>query len=810
MSYDSVEMSAITGVRVSWSNGVSLCRRLRRSDISNLIGWTDRVLLPIKPMKPLDLSDESGYIVAFDTEDFPKRRIVVRQSGRVSIVTSERRPLGTTFTTKINGQVVTDCWDIERPVTLEELEQHVRDFLKTNGAKNWARGRIYLVSHYSPAELRHVSNWTRVVKPENICMIGNDKIHLTTNSLTLVDSFAFFQKGLKAVARFVGMEKIELGKRSDGDDWIGHMDELKKTSPKLFWKYALNDSLILLAAFEKYREFFLSKFQIDVLRVRKVPTAPAIAIRVLRQMMKCAAMKCEVEEVHKERKRSGGAYGWGKDKRIVLHPSQLLIRHMALCSAWGGRREAFGVGLYDRPVITLDFSGHYNRCGIDQPLPNEHTTWFESSDLETIRKCEGFVEIHDWYFPPNTMYPCISQKVELGSRLIASQSGRVARLTVFELRLAIDHFGLRFQSIHGIVFKPSPNEINHPVREFLTTFRQMKDEAKKRCQENGTEPEDDLEYYLAKLMGNALVGKFLQSVEEESEDLYEFLDYVTRDSRLKRQKSRLRKTASFFAPEWSALILGRARALLGYAFDLAGAITGHTDSVTCALDRKRVEKTIKILHDFGGDLEIKYEADGFWILRSSVYIALTKKPDGSWAIKTIEHRDGPSLQEAHHGLPMDHARQFCDPVIRTLNGKPWVPPKLAKRHLAKVTTQVNRGVPLGWEYTTAAIPKLRWDFKRKMPEDFDIERNVFRRFAWTEPYETNEASYFAEKSDVHGRRIITDHRRPSKAELRKRRRIQTNQLRQRGWSYRAIAREVGVSHVTVKRWADKDHVTQNG
>jgi hypothetical protein len=755
-------------------------------------------------MKPIDMSYESAYLVAFDTEDVSKRRIIIRQIGRVSIVTYERRPLGTTFAVNINGQVVTDCWDIERPVTLEELEQHIRDFLKANGAKNWAKGHIYLLTHYSPAELRHVSNWTKVVKPENICMIGNDKIHLTTDSLTLIDSFAFFQKGLKAIARFVGMEKIDIG------DSIKRMDELKTQNPELFWRYALNDSLILLAAFEKYREFFLSKFQIDVLRVRKVPTAPAIAIRVLRQMMKCAAMKCEVEEVHKERKRSGGAYGWGKDKQTVLDPSQLSIRNMALCSAWGGRREAFGVGLYDKPVITLDFSGHYNRCGIDQQLPDERTQWFESSDLETIRKCEGFVEIKDWYFPPNTMYPCVSKKVELGSRLIASRSGSVARLTVFELRVAIDHFGLRFRSIHGIVFYPTPNEINHPVREFLMMFRQMKDEARKRCRESGTEPEDDLEYYLAKLMGNALVGKFLQSVEEESEELHEFLECVAHDSRFKRRKSKLRKTASFFAPEWSALILGRARALLGYAFDLAGAITGHTDSVTCPLDRGRVEKTMQILHDIGGDLEIKYEADGFWILRSSVYIALTKKPDGCWAIKTIEHRDGPDLQEAHHGLPMDHAHQFCDPVIRTLNGEPWVPPKLKKRHLAKVSTQVNRGVPLGWEYATEAIPKLRWDFKRKLPKDFDIEQDVFRRFVWTEPYETNEASYFAEKSEVHSRRVITDNRRPSKTELRKRRQIQAEQLRQRGWSYRAIAREVGVSHVTVKRWTEKKDVTQNG
>ena len=775
---------------------------MKFSEIEELLGWTTRVMSPItKPMVPVDM--ENGIIVAFDCEDFVVNHRLLEQVGRVSITMDEPQLLCYTFAAEINGNVETDYWPRKKDITFADLEKHIREFLRYQGLVNWAKAHIYLITHYAPAELRHIEDWSKNVNREDILIIGDDTIHFSTKGITLIDSIAFFSMGLKSVAKFVGMEKIELGERNDGKPWIEHMDEYRERYPEKFQEYAENDSVILLRAMMKFRAFFLQpQFTVDVLRIRTVPTAPALAMRLLRQRMKYHAMQYKRIEGRRDRKRKGGAYGWNKTSKIILDPDYLPIRHRAMRAYWGGRREAFGCGLYDKPIVSLDFSGHYNQCGINQPLNNCYTKWFETNDVSVIRECEGFVELKDWSFPPNINYPGLAEKIEKGTRLLCCLRGDETIITAFEMRILMDHLGLRFKSAIGRVFHPTSNEIENPVKEFLLEFRKMKDDAKRRCDDAGLTPDEDLDYYNGKLMGNSLIGKFQQAVDDDVETLIQFFEAHTPSKyHPKTRREKGKTTAVYFAPEWAALILGRARGLLAVAFAKAEAITGHTDSIVCPNNPAKIQETIDLMMSLGGSLGRQYEADGFWLLRSSVYIALMRAPDGSWVIKETAQKTGkPKPRIAHHAWSVDKHEDFYQPIIDVINGKPWTPTVLRKRHLAKITTQVVRGIPLGWAYYTEATPNIQWDFKRKLPSDFNIETDVFSKFVWTTPYECGEDAYEEERRAVHMKRIITDCRQPTKTELLARRKNRVRELDKQNWTEQAIADETGVPKSTVHDW----------
>ena len=64
----------------------------------------------------------------------------------------------------------------------------------------------------------------------------------------IIDSFGHWISGLGATARWIGKEKISLdgvGGKSDYY-WKHNMRKLLDKFPEQFWKYALNDSKILM------------------------------------------------------------------------------------------------------------------------------------------------------------------------------------------------------------------------------------------------------------------------------------------------------------------------------------------------------------------------------------------------------------------------------------------------------------------------------------------------------------------------------------------------------------------------------------
>jgi len=51
-----------------------------------------------------------------------------------------------------------------------------------------------------------------------------------------------------------------------------------------------------------------------------------------------------------------------------------------------------------------------------------------------------------------------------------------------------------------------------------------------------------------------------------------------------------------------------------------------------------------------------------------------------------------------------------------------------------------------------------WDYKRELPPDFDIDRDLFTRFAWAPVYDTVRTSRLAE--DIHDRKEVETERGP--------------------------------------------------
>lgn len=750
------------------------------SKITELDNWEEPVLRPLSERTKHAMKQIlNPLIVAWDTEDYGKERKTLKK-GEGEIVWYERFCLGHTFAViNSNGEIQTNKWDIERKVTWEELEAHVREWLKVPNDQI-----IYLLTHLAFAELRHVSNWKDIVKERRgkILIIHEDTVHIRTDTMNVIDTFAFFNKGLKTVAKFVGMEKkMQSPEGKPYEHWIVQMNELKKKYPAVFWEYALNDAEILVKAFHALRNLLWNKFEIEILPrgTRSFPLATVASIGLYifrRDYLKVAASRFETRSEKRERKLESGKYSWRKEPATTLLWSEVQTRLAALYCAMGGRRESAGCGFLESPVTMLDYSGHYNQCGEDQPLPNEFTKWkfIQGKDHEAeILRCEGYVRLYGT--EEKTPFPIVPHQSEDVERLMWVKTNEREWSTICEFREALK-WGLTYKNIEAVCFEVTDNERNHGLANFLRSFRVLKNEAEERCKNAGLDKDEDLQYHMFKLIGNSVIGKFLQAIEQDEEELQEFYGVFRYDKEKKRiflrsgrPKPMHKEVSGFFCPEWSALILGRARAGLGRVFNVAGPnlITGHTDSLVFlkneALKRKLKEET----KDYGilGD---KWDADGFWILRSAFYVALQKKEDGTWAVKLTEAEKPEDRQPitAHHAVAKRCRSEFLKKVLEAINtkGQSWVKPTILKSSsLAKPAMERLYGIPVGSDYIRESEVKLKWDFKRVLTSGFNVEKDCFSKWSdYCHPYTRAKDSFDEEKEVVHRERKIIPRRKLKK------------------------------------------------
>lgn len=751
------------------------------SKIPLLDNWEENVLVPTtRSSKQI----EDPLVVAFDMEDYGIDDEVKKKDGG-KIRYSKRFLLGTTFATlDKDGKSITSIMNDENcKLTIKQIENHIRQWLNLPPDRV-----IYLVSHWDTAEFRHIADWRNLVKKKKarVIIVHDKTIHFQTKSLVVIDSFAFFNKGLPSVAKFVGMEKVEMNVQGKNHQYcIEHMDWVKKEDSEQFWRYAIHDSVVLVQAFTKLRRLFWDRFQVELLNIGMHPTIASIAVYLLRRdYLKSNAAKWIKRMERVERKLKSGKYSPHVVSRTVFDQSDIDIRLSALYNYKGARREAAGCGFFRYPVTMLDVVGSYNKSGIDCPLPNEHTKWVRregKEHIDEILKGVGWVRITNYRHDPNCLYPIVPEQPDYALRLMWALSGPEAYFTTFELRTGMKYFGLKFDTIKAWFFIPTENEINHDLRKFLLVFRVLKDQAKKAG--------DKLLEHIAKLISNSLIGKFMQAIEDDEEFLNEFfglMKFDTREQRLQRRgrpQPAHKQLPSFFAPEWSTLILGHARAILGLGAAITKAITYHTDSLVFPSDSQKEKEVCEVLrNEFGTEMEKKFDADGFWILRSAVYIALKKGKDGKW--EALTNKDD-EVWVAHHAISTDNLEKtFVQPVLDVINGGEWSNPRLKKSSLASAKTEKERGIPMGCDYDREGEIKLKWDYKRILPEGFDITKDVFRSFQLCEPYGNVWMAYVEEDKKIREERGIKVGRQPRSHEPHRPKIYPNSAARQRAYRQR--------------------------
>ena len=724
--------------------------------------WASQVMIP-KIRKPKELLNPT--ILAFDMEDYGELK-VREQKGKKSVTYRKRKPLAVTLAYEDENERM-HIWGErmkDRKWSLFELTKWVLDCLWELKVKP-TNDTIYLISHFAVAEFRHISDWERYEKDSPFIGKGDFmhwradvQVGLKKYKLRIIDSMAYFMRGLDKIAKMVGEKKLKI--EADGKDheyWISHMDELLEKHPDKFWEYAEHDSVVLVKAWRIWRRFFLDIFDQEILN-DWTPTIASVAASLFRSdYLEDPVLPYKIEW-EPAQKRYGDKWEVTQRKVIefVANPELGCIydlRLMAVRSYWGGRREAFGRGLLKEPLTILDFKGHYNRCGQTQPLPMASTKWdwfWKNDDLPKILKREGYVEV-EFKFPDGFKYPCLpvmshggKKTSSLPPRLMfplqtknfGEKNPQPAYFTIFELRIAFRICPELKVIIHRAVgFLPTKTEINNPLRTFLKELEQLKNKAQK---EKG---KSSIEYHATKLMGNAMVGKFFQRVEdwkfEDTLELYASLGYdMTKTSSvLMKEKKRRRKgqgvsktVGSTWAPEWGSLILGRARGLLGLGFYMVDAISGHTDSMVMKYDETKIDRVIEAMKEYDAILEVEIDTeteermifDAFWIMRAAVYVF---------------YKNGEAIKSVHHGYSCKH-EEWGELITENLKVAKAVRSAVQKWGIIKPKAAFQKNLPLGADYLKETNVDWKWDFKRQIPKYLTNMKKHETSWLWTKYFET--------------------------------------------------------------------------
>lgn len=649
-----------------------------------------------------------------------------------------------------------------------------------------------MISHFAIAEIRHLTDWQKADTVRTYmngqAMYLEHKIEHEgrTYILMIIDSFAHWISGLGAVAVWVNKEKLSLnsvGARSDYF-WKRNMRELLEKYPEQFWKYALNDSEILSEAFHKWRNFFLEEFDYDILNscfmYRPAPSAAYISGDLLRlHFLKEPTEPIEVIKVKTKRKRAG-IYRTTTRKEI-RYAGSWDKRRMILQGYWGGRREAFVHGLFKSPVDIYDFSEFYCTCAYNQPLPNKDTQWvhLEGTDqLNNILRMEGVAKIR-FEFPEDTAYPSLPVKDEAFNKLVFPLTGETT-CTIFELRKALEQ-GVKIHSVEAWGFIPTEKEINHPLRQFLDYWRKRKHVIEEKLGKE--EAGKTLEYRVSKLMPNALIGKFAQRVDawsfEDSILLLQAVDHneLRYQELMKRREKqgKTQKVGTLWAPEWSSLVLGRARGILGLGFRLVNAITGHTDSIVCpTLTPEQRDQLVVTMEKEGAPIKYEGTFDYMWILRAACYVYF---------------KEGRPVKLAHHGYSTSFRQCFGCIVQANLQAGRPITNHTFKDTMVKPYSSPKRNLPLGASYTKKTEIQWLYDSKRRL---VNPNINPFTEYSETRPWKESEQGF---QTEIKLKEPPRKERKPLTEEQIQ----QIYELRNQGLSIRQISKHLKLSKSRIGR-----------
>lgn len=504
-------------------------------------------------------------------------------------------------------------------LTLDSLAGYVRDLMADD---YWTHERIYLVSYWSTAELSQIkSPWwrdARVKRVHSAEVYNVDWQDDEGKKLMVYDLWHFFfPKPLKVVAPAFGFKKLE---------WDTHDVTRADLERPGFREYAMNDAHIAEGIMGKLRDAYL-RFGVDILAT-KTPAGASMAVYRSRYMTADATQ------------------------------TDLTLRRLAMRANKGGIAEAFACGRFESEPGEVfqqwDVDSLYPAAAINLGgLPLSRKDWRHTME-EPPAGVQGICKVR-FAFPDAELYPCLP--VVLDGAGMGFPSRGVSFATVAEARVA-QSFGAELDWQACYYYHPA--ECDSSFQRFMLDMLKEKKDADARGDQAGR--------IVAKNVMNTGIGKMSQ--RRRGVDI-EDLKKIARDMGLpvevlmepsfKLEEKTLQVPGECWFPEWHALILGNARALMWPLIRAARSLVTSTDSIITTSAQARAAglhgRNVDDAGTFGAiGLKMEGQGDVCHVVRQRLY--------------TLGWRGLPMMGDgkrkvAHHAL---HAK--ADDAERIIQGVP--------------------------------------------------------------------------------------------------------------------------------------------
>lgn len=707
-------------------------------------------------MRPLLFKNpvKNPIILGFDSEWHPKTQKLL------SIQFATENFAKVYYTHKLNASL---------------LFEYVLRFLQDSGLNEeitkLKKVRIYLVSHFAQAEISKIADYlsdfkirvfNKAMSAEMIFSDSNDEYEMYQKGnfrkgkffLKILDLFGYFSQSLASIGELVGLSKLEIDRTK--------IHLVLKHDRRRFEEYAKRDAEICVKAFCMLRGMFLDRFGIDILYY---PTIAGLAAAVFRtHFLKEPIVPYQIVGRIRKSKKKDGTWKEGLVKETVF-AGDFNVRHLALLCYWGGRAECYGRGLLHTPLEYYDVASLYPSSALLQPLPNKDTHWIRFDSWERAKMLEGFCRVQ-FEFPKTQRYPCLPVMPFWATKLYFPLKGE-SYCTLSEVRTAVKKLGARIIAIEGYGFEPTQAECDHVLSAFMKHFMQLK-----RNEKKGT-----LMYETWKLVINSVIGKFCQRTPEY--DVAEMVVFMHKtgmsdlsDYDVYKNLKHAQRVGGCWTPEWAALILGKARSLIGELVARGGG------SLLCSTDSGLFPKGADLecdalteLRSVGSDFVKEYDGDAVLLVRARMYAIFQK---------------GKIVKDAKHGT-LATKEEFAKIVTENLNAGRDLKQQIHKTHLASLKDVVRKGSKLNVEEILERTIKWDWDGKRVL---LNSSMNLWSEWSNSEPIA--ELPAFPKgnvKVEKFGRPSILSAEQI--AEIRR--------LKRKGWTVRKLAKHFGVGVATIQR-----------
>lgn len=667
--------------------------------------------------------------IAFDSEFYVKKGQWNPETGLYEVL--ESTLISIQFAVSETQRMA--FYPLKPSITWEELLDYAFKFLEHFGIEvpesSSGRRNIYFIVFYGYAELSNISDFRgeeteiQLYSGKAVSIVRKVMRDDAQYVLHMVDLRGYFKTSLKALAKTVGSEKLEIN--IDGRDdsyWKQNMLELYRKHPDLFEQYALRDVEVTIKVWNE-----LKKGTADP---HKYHTLAGIAMADFRsRFMKRYAVQHTMLEERYARK-VGSEYKAYMRKRVIFDGSYD-IRKYACMSYAGGNNQAFIVGhRIGLDAKFCDFVSLYVASAMIQPLPNE-STQYKKLTLADVPDHEGWCKV-DFKFPQNERYPCLPIQLGVLDKLMFPLKG-TSWCTLAELRQAQLH-GAEISGFSGYGFRPDESEIKHDLAPYFKELLDRKNELKARGDKGP-------EYEMLKSKLVDTVGKFgARSKKYNVRAIGAFIKRMPNpdafreiaSTKIGREMYEARgAVANTWTPEWASLIVGQARAAADEAIHSAHAncLFISTDGGVWDSDphfNKDPGPLLKRMLLVGGGMHSEGAGDGsvdeLWIAKNRLYCTWYK---------------GSVVKFARMSCAL-HEEEF-EPFIRESLRLGRQAAEKTKRMILTGMFQYDfKNVPINSELVQEIAIGFREDGKRVL---LNPKVNIWKEWTDTRPYETLQQAF---------------------------------------------------------------------